>query len=160
MRTLGCTGGLTATPDTAKGTTMMLCHLPSVTRLGLTREELAGLGRRPREASRGGDARQADLSKGVGTGVGGGGGAGPVPAGTVAGVAGAAAGPRASARRAPLARVGGIAGRAGGGPGREETASEGPAELCRACPVCPAFYSAGLQAFLLLEARQRNQALT
>lgn len=89
-----------------------------------------------------------------------GGGTGPVPAGTVAGVAGASAGPRASARRAPLARIGGIAARAGGGPGREETASEGPAELCRACPVCPAFYSAGLQAFLFLEARQRNQVFT
>ena len=62
---------------------------------------------------------------------------GPVPAGTVAGVAGAAARPRASARRASLAGLGGIAGRARGGPGGEETAAEGPAELRRA------FYSAG-----------------
>ena len=50
---------------------------------------------------------------------------GPVPAGTVARVAWAAARPRASAGRASLAGLGGIAGRARGGPGGEETALRG-----------------------------------
>lgn len=50
-----------------------------------------------------------------------------VPAGTVAGIAGAATRPRASARRAPLARLGRIAGRARVGPGEEGRA---PEDLC------------------------------
>lgn len=50
-----------------------------------------------------------------------------VPAGAVAGIAGTATGPRASARRAPLARLGRIAGRARVGPGEEGRA---PEDLC------------------------------
>lgn len=72
---------------------------------------------------------------------------GPVPAGAVARVAGAAAGSRASARRAPLARLRGVAGRARVGPGGEEIALKEPAELCQGCPGCLPFYSAGLQGF-------------
>lgn len=55
----------------------------------------------------------------------------PVPAGAIAGVAGAAAGPGASAGWAPLARLGGIAGRAGVGPREEKTAPQMHAKLCQ-----------------------------
>lgn len=50
-----------------------------------------------------------------------------IPGGAVAGIAGTTTRPRASARRAPLARLGGIAGRARVGPGEEGRASE---DLC------------------------------